>query len=225
MRTLADRLAEMRAERGGPVPAPAALIGRPDRAEILARWFGARLQVAPDGAAVVVERRVSLPAGDGREPRRPATGLLLRHRDDRPLDRCRDGGLPGRPRPPGGRPARRPPAAPPRLPARGRPAAPGRRRPRRPAAGGHLQRPRLRPAAARHPPDRPPPLPGDGGAPRASTTTCCRWRGGCTGGRSAARGWPTWSSACSAWSATPTAPAARCRRATSATCAAARRTC
>ena len=63
MRTLADRLAEMRAERGGSVPVPA----RParsthDRAEILARWFGARLQVAPDGAAVVVERRVGLPA-------------------------------------------------------------------------------------------------------------------------------------------------------------------
>lgn len=62
MRTLADRLAEMRAERGSLAPA------RPvqstnERAEILARWFGARLQVAPDGAAVVVERRVPLPAG------------------------------------------------------------------------------------------------------------------------------------------------------------------
>jgi uncharacterized protein YprB with RNaseH-like and TPR domain len=32
-----------------------------DRAEMLARWFGARLQIAPDGAAVVVERRVALP--------------------------------------------------------------------------------------------------------------------------------------------------------------------
>ncbi len=61
MRTLADRLAEMRAERGGPVPRrPAPSVD--NRAEILARWFGARLQVAPDGAAVVVERRVTLPA-------------------------------------------------------------------------------------------------------------------------------------------------------------------
>jgi uncharacterized protein len=62
MRTLGDRLAEMRAERGGPIPLPrtpsAGL-----RAEVLARWFGARLQVAADGAAVVVERRVTLPVG------------------------------------------------------------------------------------------------------------------------------------------------------------------
>lgn len=60
MRTLADRLAEMRGERRGaapPRPPP-----RTDRAEILARWFGATLQIAPDGAAVVVERRVPLPA-------------------------------------------------------------------------------------------------------------------------------------------------------------------
>ena len=67
MRTLADRLAEMRAERGSavaPRPAPAAT----NRAETLARWFGARLQVAPDGAAVVVERRVALP---------PATVAIL----------------------------------------------------------------------------------------------------------------------------------------------------
>jgi uncharacterized protein len=60
MRTLADRLAEMRAERGGTVsPRPARPGG--NRAEILARWFDARLQIAPDGAAVVVERRVALP--------------------------------------------------------------------------------------------------------------------------------------------------------------------
>ena len=68
MRTLADRLAEMRAERGSPAPsrpAPSAAA----RAEILARWFGARLEVAPDGAAVVVERRVPLP---------PATVASLR---------------------------------------------------------------------------------------------------------------------------------------------------
>ena len=63
MRTLADRLAEMRAERGVGVPRPPRPARPPDdRAEILARWFGARLQIAPDGAAVVVERRVTLPA-------------------------------------------------------------------------------------------------------------------------------------------------------------------
>lgn len=61
MRTLADRLAEMRAERGGPVP-PRPARSADNRAEILARWFGASLQLAPDGAAVVVERRVALPA-------------------------------------------------------------------------------------------------------------------------------------------------------------------
>jgi uncharacterized protein len=61
MRTLADRLAEMRAERGVPAP-PRPARSPVNRAEILARWFGARLQVAPDGAAVVVERRVALPA-------------------------------------------------------------------------------------------------------------------------------------------------------------------
>ena len=60
MRSLADRLAELRAPGGGAAPA------RPapptvNRAETLARWFGARLQIAPDGAAVVVERRVALP--------------------------------------------------------------------------------------------------------------------------------------------------------------------
>lgn len=38
-------------------PAPPSV----DRAETLARWFGARLQIAPDGTAVVVERRVALP--------------------------------------------------------------------------------------------------------------------------------------------------------------------
>ena len=61
MRTLADRLAEMRTGPGGPVrPRPAPSTN--NRPEILARWFGAHLQVAPDGAAVVVERRVALPA-------------------------------------------------------------------------------------------------------------------------------------------------------------------
>jgi hypothetical protein len=61
MRTLADRLAEMRSERGMPVARPQATRPTDNRAVLLARWFGARLQVAPDGAAVVVERRVGLP--------------------------------------------------------------------------------------------------------------------------------------------------------------------
>ncbi|MGZ8563737.1 MAG: ribonuclease H-like domain-containing protein [Candidatus Limnocylindria bacterium] len=60
-RSLVERLAVVREEHGSaprPRPTPVA-----DRSELLARWFGARLQVAPDGAAVVVERRVALPAG------------------------------------------------------------------------------------------------------------------------------------------------------------------
>lgn len=61
MRTLADRLAELRTLRGaaGASPPPRST---DDRAAALARWFGARLQVAGDGAAVVVERHVPLPA-------------------------------------------------------------------------------------------------------------------------------------------------------------------
>lgn len=61
MRTLADRLAEMRTGRGAPPP-PRPAPPSVKRAEVLARWFGARLATAPDGAAVVVERRVALPA-------------------------------------------------------------------------------------------------------------------------------------------------------------------
>src|SRR5438552_5797900 len=61
MRTLADRLAEMRMERGMPAARPRPTRPGDNRAELLARWCGARLQVAPDGAAVVVERRVELP--------------------------------------------------------------------------------------------------------------------------------------------------------------------
>jgi hypothetical protein len=61
MRTLADRLAEMRTERGMPVARLRPTQSTDNRAELLARWFGARLEVAPDGAAVVVERRVGLP--------------------------------------------------------------------------------------------------------------------------------------------------------------------
>lgn len=61
MRTLTDRLAELRTLRGaaGASPPPRST---DDRAAALARWFGARLQVAGDGAAVVVERHVPLPA-------------------------------------------------------------------------------------------------------------------------------------------------------------------
>jgi hypothetical protein len=57
-RTLADRLADLRAER----PPAAELPARPpnDRAASLARWFGARLAVGGDGAAVLVERSVTL---------------------------------------------------------------------------------------------------------------------------------------------------------------------
>jgi hypothetical protein len=61
MRSLADRLAEMRAERARSIPQRQ----RPsvdNRAEALARWFGARVQIAPDGAAVIVERHVTLAA-------------------------------------------------------------------------------------------------------------------------------------------------------------------
>ena len=56
--TLAERLAGLRRE------APAAI--RPattDRAELLARWFGARLDIVDGGASLVVERHVALPTG------------------------------------------------------------------------------------------------------------------------------------------------------------------
>ena len=58
-RSLAERLAVVREGAPAPRPRPSPVV---DRSELLARWFGARLQVAPDGAAVVVERRVELPA-------------------------------------------------------------------------------------------------------------------------------------------------------------------
>ncbi|HET6380510.1 MAG TPA: ribonuclease H-like domain-containing protein [candidate division Zixibacteria bacterium] len=58
MRTLTDRLAAVRtaAPRAAAPPPP----DRGERAESLARWFGARLAVAEGGAAVVVERHVPL---------------------------------------------------------------------------------------------------------------------------------------------------------------------
>lgn len=64
MRTLAERLDALRADRTDRTGTLERRPVRPvdDRAELLARWFGARLQVAHDGAAVVVERRLTLPA-------------------------------------------------------------------------------------------------------------------------------------------------------------------
>lgn len=61
MRTLTDRLAELRIQRGGTGGATPRRLPD-DRAAALARWFGARLLVAAGGSAVVVERRVPLPA-------------------------------------------------------------------------------------------------------------------------------------------------------------------
>ncbi len=58
MRTFADRLASM--PRLRPAAAPVAHADGHDRADRLARWFGARLDVLDGGAAVVVERRVRL---------------------------------------------------------------------------------------------------------------------------------------------------------------------
>lgn len=59
-RTLADRLAELRSQRPS-APARPATEGR---ADTLARWFGARLELTDGGATVVVERRVPLPAAE-----------------------------------------------------------------------------------------------------------------------------------------------------------------
>jgi hypothetical protein len=61
VRTLADRLAAVRAERPGVSAEPRAAVD--DRSEMLARWFGARLAVEAGGAAVVVERAIPLPSG------------------------------------------------------------------------------------------------------------------------------------------------------------------
>jgi hypothetical protein len=59
-RTLADRLAELRSQRPSPALRPTA----EHRADALARWFGARLELTDGGATVVVERRVPLPAAE-----------------------------------------------------------------------------------------------------------------------------------------------------------------
>jgi uncharacterized protein len=58
-RTLAERLATLRAQRAPP-PSPPPVA---DRAETLARWFDARLTVAPGGTVLLVERRVASPPG------------------------------------------------------------------------------------------------------------------------------------------------------------------
>jgi len=72
-RTLADRLAELRSRRTS-APARPATEGR---ADALARWFGARLQLTDGGATVVVERRVPLPAAEAEVLRRlPPTAYL-----------------------------------------------------------------------------------------------------------------------------------------------------
>jgi uncharacterized protein len=55
-RTLADRLAAFRTAVPLRVAAPAE-----DRLDTLARWFGARTAVVEDGAALVIERRTTLP--------------------------------------------------------------------------------------------------------------------------------------------------------------------
>ncbi len=59
-RTLSDRLASVRTGRTTAVAAPGPS-PRDDRSDALARWFGARLLVEAGGAAVVVERAVTLP--------------------------------------------------------------------------------------------------------------------------------------------------------------------
>ncbi|MDP9244319.1 MAG: ribonuclease H-like domain-containing protein [Chloroflexota bacterium] len=58
-RSLAERLATLRAERA-PVTSARPIA---DRAETLARWFGARLTVESAGTVLLVERRVALPPG------------------------------------------------------------------------------------------------------------------------------------------------------------------
>jgi hypothetical protein len=57
-RSLADRLAVVRAAQGVAGRPPTSEVG--DRAATLARWFGARTEVAEGAAALVVERRVPL---------------------------------------------------------------------------------------------------------------------------------------------------------------------
>ncbi|MGH2357608.1 MAG: hypothetical protein ACRDGJ_06295, partial [Candidatus Limnocylindria bacterium] len=70
MATLAERVAAVRLERGAtPRPPPSRAGPSTERAEVLARWFGARLEAADDGAVLLVERRVPI---DGRVAERLA---------------------------------------------------------------------------------------------------------------------------------------------------------
>lgn len=59
-RTLADRLAELRTER--PTARREAAGRHPDRAEELARWFGARLELVDGSATIILERSIRLRA-------------------------------------------------------------------------------------------------------------------------------------------------------------------
>lgn len=56
--TLAARIADVRSKRPDGRGSPATT----DRAQLLARWFGARLDVVEGGSSLVVERHVALPA-------------------------------------------------------------------------------------------------------------------------------------------------------------------
>jgi uncharacterized protein YprB with RNaseH-like and TPR domain len=67
MRTVAERVAAIRAERRLP-PLPRR---EDDRVETLGRWFGARTEVVEDGSVLVVERSVEIP----REVDRALAGL------------------------------------------------------------------------------------------------------------------------------------------------------
>ncbi|MGH2418416.1 MAG: ribonuclease H-like domain-containing protein, partial [Candidatus Limnocylindria bacterium] len=60
MRTLADRLATVRA--AAPIPRPAPGFAN-DRLERLARWFDARTDVTENGTVLIVERSVAVPSG------------------------------------------------------------------------------------------------------------------------------------------------------------------
>ncbi|MCA1587593.1 MAG: ribonuclease H-like domain-containing protein [Chloroflexi bacterium] len=59
MRALADRLAAFRVERRPPAQHPRA----DERLQLLARWFGASVEVTEHGTALIVQRRVELPPG------------------------------------------------------------------------------------------------------------------------------------------------------------------
>lgn len=75
MADLAARLAAVRAERRSP-PAEARS-NDVDRAAVLARWFGARVEVADSGVLVLVERSLPLPAAAAQAlARHPSTAYV-----------------------------------------------------------------------------------------------------------------------------------------------------